>query len=717
MKKKLVAMLTALCCMAVIAPVIPVNAEAQTYSGSGFAILGNHAGGYAVMHLPSSHIKDKDGNIFYECSTFTTSRNDTPLQEGLSEYSAGDVVTLKGGWSCTELAWGSNYLCSDGELSVAGKVASVLDSEPVQMTITSFNPYNIDEISVSNMVGLSDGEKNYVYYRDWFTSTEDVPFGFDWKTVEVGDVIQFYTYEGFPVIAEKITGHEDAPQIAPPSPIEDNQTYSGICGENATWTLQNGTLTISGTGDMYNWTLGNIRYGLWEEDENGNVTDLYSASWYPYREKIRDIVIEEGITSIGDGAFAMSPNMRSIFIPDTVTRIGNSAFSTGGGYEVGNKLTSIEIPDSVTSIGEGAFYGCALTSVVIPDSVTEIGESAFIRCGNLTSAVLPNGLEVIPKEIFQGCGKLTDVSIPESVREIEENAFMFTPWLENQKAENPLVIVNDFVFDGTACEGEVIIPEGVERINSRAFYGNENNLIVKLPSTMKEIGNNAFTISGLSEITIPEGLTTIGNSAFSNTNLSNVVFPESLTEMGTGVFRNCDKLESVHFPSTMKEIPAFTFYGCHFKDGFTVQESIESIGEGAFSSVSAPKVNTKIDIVILNPNCQIYEAQNPIESGWLRGYYNVSGFECSTAQQYAEMYGFNFVSLGEYSEELPKGDIDNSGQVGITDVIFTNQCLLGVRKMSYRQKQAADVNGDKLVNDADSIHLLKSLVNLATIVE
>ncbi len=378
----------------------------------------------------------------------------------------------------------------------------------------------------------------------------------------------------------------------------------------------------------------------------------------------------------------------------------------------GCKFVSITLPTSLMSIGNGAFYGCALTSVVIPDSVTEIGESAFIRCGNLTSVVLPDGLEVIPKDIFENCGKLTDISIPESVREIEQDAFLFTPWLANQKAENPLVIVNDFVFDGTSCEGEVIIPEGVQRINSRAFYGNENDFAVKLPSTIKEIGDNAFTFSGLSDISIPEGLTTIGDNAFSYTNLSNVVFPESLTEMGTSVFARCNNLESVHFSSAMKEIPASTFYGCQFKNNFTIQESIESIGENAFGSVSASKVNTRIDLIFLNPNCQFYEVTNPVEDGWYLGYYNVSGFEGSIAQQYAEMYGFEFVSLGEYSEELPKGDIDGNGEISVVDVLATNQYLLGVRKVGYRQKCAMDVNRDGTVNDLDSMNMLKYVVKL-----
>ena len=138
---------------------------------------------------------------------------------------------------------------------------------------------------------------------------------------------------------------------------------SGECGDNVTWTLDDeGTLKISGEGGMENYF-------------------LYDYSpWYNDGEAIKNIVIDDGVTSIGDFVFYDCVRLASIGIPDSVTSIGDFAF-----YDC-ESLTSIEIPDSVTSIGDNAFSGCdSLTSIEIPDSVTSIGDSAFSCCSSLAT--------------------------------------------------------------------------------------------------------------------------------------------------------------------------------------------------------------------------------------------------------------------------------------------------------------------------------------------
>ena len=141
---------------------------------------------------------------------------------------------------------------------------------------------------------------------------------------------------------------------------------SGSCGENLTWTLDSeGTLTISGTGDMTNY-------------------DVNGAPFYE-NSNIKAIKIENGVTSIGDWAFYYCTSLESITIPDSVTSIGGSAF-----YYC-TSLTSITIPDSVTSIGVHAFYNCAsLESITIPDSVTSIDDEAFGDCKSLASITILN---------------------------------------------------------------------------------------------------------------------------------------------------------------------------------------------------------------------------------------------------------------------------------------------------------------------------------------
>ena len=142
---------------------------------------------------------------------------------------------------------------------------------------------------------------------------------------------------------------------------------------NLTWTLTaDGTMTISGSGAMkgYSW---------------------YSGS--PATQKkdnVKKVVIQEGVTSIGNSAFYNCSNLKSIEIPEGVTSIGAFAFYNCGG------LTSIEIPETVKSIGNGAFAGCGgLTSLEIPSGVTSIGDNTFSGCSSLTDITIPDSVTSI----------------------------------------------------------------------------------------------------------------------------------------------------------------------------------------------------------------------------------------------------------------------------------------------------------------------------------
>ena len=180
----------------------------------------------------------------------------------------------------------------------------------------------------------------------------------------------------------------------------EEKPTSGQCGDNVYWSFDEGTgtLTISGTGEMEDWD--------WD----------YGSPWYG--REVKQAVINDGVTSIGDIAFMDCSNLTSVVIPDSVTSIGVQAFMDC------SSLTSVVIPDNVTAIGGDVFSGCSsLTSVVIPDSVTYIGENAFSGCSSLTSVVIPDSVTYISMRTFSGCSSLTSVVIPDSVTSIWYNAF------------------------------------------------------------------------------------------------------------------------------------------------------------------------------------------------------------------------------------------------------------------------------------------------------
>lgn len=150
--------------------------------------------------------------------------------------------------------------------------------------------------------------------------------------------------------------------------IQDSTSASGTCGTNLRWTLNSsGTLTISGSGAMTNWTSST------------------SMPWYSVRGSIKSVVIQSGVTTIGNDAFYNCSFIKSVTIPGSVTSIGEYAFS--GCYQ----LTSVTIPMGVTRIGYAAFNACsALTSIDLPDTVAKIEASAFSSCSALKSITVRN---------------------------------------------------------------------------------------------------------------------------------------------------------------------------------------------------------------------------------------------------------------------------------------------------------------------------------------
>lgn len=175
------------------------------------------------------------------------------------------------------------------------------------------------------------------------------------------------------------------------------------CGENATWALDdNGRLTISGTGDMYDFVAG------------------HTGPWETYRDKIKTVVIEDGITSIGERAFYCYHSITSVTIPDSVTSIGKMAF-TGN-----EQLTEINIPAGVTKIDNHTFEGCmALKKITFAkgSKLTAICEAAFYSCESLTEITIPEGVTTIGSYAFSHCAALSSVTIPSTVTKIEDKTF------------------------------------------------------------------------------------------------------------------------------------------------------------------------------------------------------------------------------------------------------------------------------------------------------
>ena len=321
---------------------------------------------------------------------------------------------------------------------------------------------------------------------------------------------------------------------------------------NITYNLSDdGTLTISGT-DMPNYH------------------DIYgSYPWDSQRNKIKKIIIEDGVTNIAYGAFYACSHLCSVTLPNSLTSIGGYAFRNC------SNLSSISIPNSVTDIGEYAFKECtSLTSITIPNSMISIENNVFIGCSGLISINIPNSVTNIGNSAFSGCSSLTSVIIPKSVRSIKEDVFNYCSSLSTITVENGNPIYDSRENCNAIIETKsntliagcknTIIPESVIRIGDCAFGGCIGLSSITIPNSITRIEQSAFYgCKGLTSISIPSSVSRIRNAAFSGcSNLTSVTFYEGVTDLGSSVFSNCTSLTSITIPNSMKYIGSTTFMGC-----------------------------------------------------------------------------------------------------------------------------------------------------------
>jgi len=380
--------------------------------------------------------------------------------------------------------------------------------------------------------------------------------------------------------------------------------YSGTCGDNLTWDLTDGVLTIGGTGAMYDYDI---------------LKSTSRAPWYAIRSSIQEISIGDSVTSIGSGAFYKCTSLASITIPNCVTSIGNYAFRDCTG------LTSVTIGNSVTNIRNGVFQNCTnLTSITIPNSVTSIEGSAFNGCSGLTSPVcneyifaflprsysgayvIPNGIEIVASDAFYNCSGLTSVTIPNSVTSIGNSAFSGCSSLTSVTIPNsvtsignsafsgcssltsPIYNTHIFVFMPTSYSGEYIISDGINSIAGNAFRGCSGLTSVTIPNSVTSIEYNAFYgCSGLTSVTIPNSVTSIGEWAFSHcSSLTSVTIPNSVTSIEGSAFNGCSGLTSVTIPNSVTSIGVSAFSGCSSLTSVTIPNSVTSIEGSAFNGCS-----------------------------------------------------------------------------------------------------------------------------------
>ena len=188
------------------------------------------------------------------------------------------------------------------------------------------------------------------------------------------------------------------------------------------------------------------------------------SPWHECADQLISVVIENGMESIGDYAFADCGELTSAAIPDSVTSIGAYVF-----YRCA-KLTDMTIPDSVTFISDAAFVGCgSLTSVTIPSGVTSIGIVTFSLCSGLTSVAIPDTVTSIGNRAFSNCQSLPSIIIPSSVVSIGSGAFYDCQSLESVTIPDGITVIRDDTFNYCLSLRSVTIPKSVAAVEMSAF--------------------------------------------------------------------------------------------------------------------------------------------------------------------------------------------------------------------------------------------------------
>ena len=386
--------------------------------------------------------------------------------------------------------------------------------------------------------------------------------------------------------AQEATEAEER-RIAQEKADREARTKRGNLGSNLKWELYEGTLTISGKGEMI------------------NMDSREAVPWKQYKKSIKSVIISEDITSVGDNAFYKCWNLISVTIPNSVISIGEYAFYDCSG------LSSITIPNSVTSIGKSAFEKCSgLISVTIPNSVTSIGNSAFYGILNIvyngTASGSPWGAKSVngfidgyfvfndnTKTTLLACSKKASgkIEIPNSVTSIGDYAFYACSGLTSLTIPNSVTSIGDGAFEGCTGLTSVTIPNSVTSIGRRAFMNCH-----KLPVVDNVRYADTYLVDvvdkSLSTYTIKNGTRWIGDRAFyCCRSMTSMTLPNSVTSIGDCAFGECSSLTSVTIPNSVTCIGDEAFYQCH--STITIPKSVTNIGRRAFDFCDHIKIPKK----------------------------------------------------------------------------------------------------------------------------
>ncbi len=326
---------------------------------------------------------------------------------------------------------------------------------------------------------------------------------------------------------------------------------------------------------------------------------------------------------------------------------------------------TVEIPAKinglpVTVIGQSAFSGQQFSEIILPDSLQMIQDKAFSNNSHLKHISIPDSVILLGETIFQNCTNLETAVLPNSLTEIPKRTFEYCHSLES----------------------------------------------VTIPRQVTTIGEYAFEECwSFDEMVIPDSVTTLQDYCFSHChNMQKITIPDSVNFIGDGAFLNCQKLETLKIPDTITNVPYTMGMFTGIKE-IIFSENVQNVGYFAVGYCENLK-----SVTFLNPNCQIVDdacvSFNVLwglnfEFGGI-----IYGYEGSTAQKYAQKYGYEFRNIGETFVSDIAGDVSGDGKLSVVDFVQFKKAFLSGNSLP----KICNMNHDNLVNVIDFALLKKALL-------
>ena len=556
------------------------------------------------------------------------------------------------------------------------------------------------------------------------------------------DIPEEVTYGGRTYVVSSIgenafEGHSDINYLSIPSTIKRIGEYAFIdCGSSM-------TVNIADPVAWCQMELGNEHSSPLSSAGKVLVYDIETT----------DIKIPNTVNSIGNFTFYQCRKIKTLSIPGSVTTIGSSAFEDCTG------LTSISFTYGNVSISGSAFEGCTgLTEVTIPGSVNVIAINAFKNCRNLTSVI--SEIEypsTIDRSVFEGLPSSSVLQVPKGTKSAYQSV---SGWDQFSKVVETGIGDVDFSRNGinyrkisgnevevaSADDGKTVIEipktiayDGVTYhvtvIGEGAFEGRSDISYLFIPSSITSIGEYAFIDCGSNIIVNIENLEAwcqveLGNEHSSplssaktfklnGAEVKSLSIPNGVESISNFAFYQCRSITSLHIPGSVKTIGSSAFEDCTGLTSVSLSEGTETISGSAFEGCSGlTRINLPSSITAISinafKNCSgltSIVSQNNNPPLCISPFYNINKADCiiwvpkNCVAAYMGASGWNeFVNI----KEILDGDVNLDGKADKTDLNLLVDYIMGKNPVDFYES-FADLNGDKKVNAADVVILVKHI--------